>query len=156
MLHSYIEIRDMMINFYQAAKRHFSDAELLMENKRHPNAGHLYGFAAECGIKSLLVWNGLPTDPKTGDIVGKQEKKKFRVHVHKLANNINTLHAYLDGRGAAKYLVMISNIDKFLNWTEEHRYYIESALPQSFSDWRKAAQEVMYMLDQATLDGVIE
>lgn len=141
------------VDFHQAAKRHFTDAELLMKHGRQSNAGHLYGFVAECGIKCLLVWKGYPTNPDMGEIVEKQ--RKFRTHIHELVNNINMIHAFLDGRGAAKYLTMIPSIGHFSNWKTDHRYYVDSALPSSITDWGNASQEVMRMLDQAMLDGVI-
>lgn len=37
-----------------AALRHFADAKMLNDAKRHDNAGHLIGFAAECAIKYQL------------------------------------------------------------------------------------------------------
>jgi hypothetical protein len=38
-----------------AAMRHWQDATLLDESRRLANADQLYGFAAECGLKSALV-----------------------------------------------------------------------------------------------------
>ena len=143
------------VDYCQAAKRHFTDAELLMDSMRHANAGHLYGFVAECGIKSLLIWNGYTADPVTGEIdKEKKLEKNFRTHADDLVSKINMIHTFLDGRGAAKYLAMIPNVGCFSNWHTAHRYYIESALPSSVSDWRDAAREVMNMLDAAMLDGV--
>lgn len=139
------------VDFHQAAKRHFHDAEMLMGHSREATAGHLYGFTAECGIKSLLVWKGYPTDPVSGDIV--EKKKKFRAHIHELIKNINMLRAFLDGRGAARYLAMIPGIGNFSDWKTNHRYYIDSALPPSVSKWREASREVLRMLDEVTLDG---
>lgn len=140
-----------MIKFPYAAKRSYDDAELLTSNMRQVNAGHLYGFASECGIKSLLVAYGLPTDPATGDIV-ESRPYAYRVHINSLISN---MYAFLSGRGGAKYLGLMPNINHFSNWKVEHRYYLEAAVPASVSDWRDAAVEVMNMLDQAVLDGVI-
>ncbi len=140
------------VNFHQAGKRHFNDAELLHGHARNAAAGQLYGFAAECGIKSLLVWNGYPTDPTTGDIDEKKKPKKFKKHIHELVQNINMLHAELSGRGAAKYLAMIPSINDFSDWHTKHRYYIDSALPSSLIKWRNASREIMEMLEQAMLD----
>lgn len=139
------------VDFRQAAKRHFKDAELLMDQARQANAGHLYGFAAECGIKALLVWKGYPSDPVSGEIIEKKSKK-FRVHIHELTKNINMVYTFLDGRGAARYLAMVPNIGDFSDWKTDHRYYIESALPPSVLNWRKVSREIMQMLDQAMLD----
>lgn len=138
------------VDFHHAGKRHFNDAELLLRHTRNATAGQLYGFAAECGIKSLLVLSGYPTDPASGEIV--EKKRKFRKHIHELIKNINMLHTYLDGRGAAKYLAMLPSIAELSDWTTDHRYYTESALPPSLLKWRKASQEIMWMLDQAMLD----
>ena len=124
-----------LVDFHQAARRHFDDAELLLNQTRQANAGHLYGFAAECGVKALLVRKGYPSDPVSGEITEKKSKK-FRVHIHELNENINMIYTFLDGRGAAKYLAMIPSIGFFSDWKTDHRYYIESALPPSVSKWR--------------------
>ena len=140
-----------LVDFHQAARRHFNDAELLFNLTRRANAGHLYGFAAECGVKALLVWKGYPSDPVSGEIIEKRPNK-FRVHIHDLTKNINMVYTFLDGRGAAKYLAMIPSIGDFSDWKTDHRYYIESELPPSVSSWRNASREIMHMLDQAMLD----
>lgn len=139
------------VDFRVAASRHYQDGELLMENARHANAGQLFGFAAECGLKWLLVWKGYPTDPVSGEIL--EKKKKFRVHIHELVKNITMVQAFLDGRGASKYLAMLPSIDTFSDWKTDHRYFIESALPPSLSNWRTTAHEIMKMFDEANLDG---
>jgi hypothetical protein len=138
------------VDFLQAGKRHFNDAELLRNHARDAAAGQLYGFAAECGIKSLLAWSGYPIDPVSGEIV--EPKKKFRKHIHELVKNINMLHTYLNGKGGAKYLAMIPSINDFSDWNTDHRYYTDSALPPSLAKWRKASREIMIMLDQVMLD----
>lgn len=139
------------VDFHQAAKRHFYDAEILMDHNRKATAGHLYGFTAECGVKSLLVWKGYPTNQLSGEIC--EKKKRFRAHIHELIKNINMLHTFLDGRGAVKYLAMIPSIGNFSDWKTDHRYYIDSALPPSASKWREASREILRMLDEVTLDG---
>ena len=140
------------VDFHHAGKRHFTDAELLIKLKRDASAGQLYGFAAECGIKTLLVWNGYPTDPVSGELVEQGKKKRFRAHIHEFVKNINTIRTFLDGRGAAKYLAMIPNVGNFSDWKTDHRYYRDSALPPSLNKWREASREIMRMLDEAMLD----
>jgi hypothetical protein len=143
------------IDFQGASRRHYRDAELLMTNKRISNAGHLFGFAAECGIKALLVTYGLETDPHTGDIKEKREKKKplrYKTHVNTLINNVQTFKISLP---YSKYLGMMPNLKSFSDWDTGHRYWNETAIPPSHSRWRDAAKEVIQMLDQAKMDGVI-
>jgi hypothetical protein len=49
---------------YAAMKRHWRDAELLssQDPKRLANADHLYGLAAECGLKALIEKADNPLD----------------------------------------------------------------------------------------------
>ncbi len=67
--------------------------------------------------------------------------------------NINMIHTFLDGRGAAKYLSMIPSIGNFSDWKTDHRYYVASALPPSVLKWREASREIGRMLDEVALDG---
>ena len=41
--------------FYASALRHYKDDQILREQGRYDNAVHLYGFAAECALKSLIA-----------------------------------------------------------------------------------------------------
>ena len=133
------------VDFHQAGKRHFSDAELLRTHARNAAAGQLYGFAAECGIKFLLIKQGYPTDPTTGELVDRHVK----IHINKLVQTINTL---LEGRNAAQYLANIPHFADFFDWATDHRYYLDSHIPPSLSKWQNASREVMLMLDQLLLD----
>ena len=99
------------VDFQGASKRHYRDAELLMANKRIPNAGQLFGFAAECGIKALLVAYGLKTNPRTGDIKEKKEAKKpykYKTHVNTIVNNIQV---FTISRMYPRYLGMMPSLD---------------------------------------------
>jgi hypothetical protein len=51
---------------------------------------------------------------------------------------------------------MMPNLKAFSNWDTSHRYYDELSIPTSLTNWRTAAEEVIRMLDQAKLDGVIK
>jgi len=143
------------VDFSAASKRHYRDAELLLTNNRIPNAGHLFGFAAECGIKALLVSHGLRVDSTTGDIKEEKEKNKpykYKTHINVLINNVK---AFKDSRMYSQYVEMMPNLMAFSNWNTNHRYYDESSIPASHNNWREAAREVMQMLDKAKSDGVI-
>ena len=143
------------INFHKAAQRHFDDAELLLEHQRRANAGHLYGFAAECGIKAFLVFRGLIETDTDGDIPNKRHN--LRVHAGQLNQMINTMISLSDGRLTSQLLALIPNISDFNNWKVEHRYHDESKLPlTSINQWQIAAKQVMIMLEQANIDGVIQ
>ena len=143
------------VSYSSAAKRHYQDAELLYDNGRKANAGQLYGFVAECGIKSLLICSGYQSDPSTGEITP-DKNNNLRVHIHELVKKINTVSANLSGRSGAKYLNRIPNIGNFHDWNTNHRYYIDSEIPPSITIWKMAAKEVITMLDEAKLDGMQE
>lgn len=52
----------MQADFLDAHQRHWDDAERLFQVQRWANADHLYGFAAECGLKRLMLAFGMPYD----------------------------------------------------------------------------------------------
>lgn len=143
-----------LVDFCASARRHLADAELLEANSRLPNAGHLYGYVAECGLKALLIGHGYPTDDEGSP---KPATPNLRVHINRLLipGTLQTLRVYVTGRSGAKYLAMISSIEDFSDWRVEHRYYSEKALPQSLSKWKAAAREVGLMLDQAKTYGLL-
>ena len=66
----------MPADFLDAHHRHWDDAERLFTAQRWANADHLYGLAAECGLKALMQkLKGGPLDPKN-DYVHVMESKK--------------------------------------------------------------------------------
>lgn len=52
----------MQADFLDANERHWDDAEHLFQAQRWANADHLYGIAAECGLKRLMLAFGMPYD----------------------------------------------------------------------------------------------
>jgi hypothetical protein len=66
----------MTTDFLDAHKRHWEDAELLFTAARWANADHLYGLAAECGLKRLMCAFGMEIDSASGS----PARKKDRVH----------------------------------------------------------------------------
>nr|VFK54807.1 MAG: hypothetical protein BECKTUN1418F_GA0071002_105616 [Candidatus Kentron sp. TUN]VFK55380.1 MAG: hypothetical protein BECKTUN1418D_GA0071000_103118 [Candidatus Kentron sp. TUN]VFK60455.1 MAG: hypothetical protein BECKTUN1418E_GA0071001_105815 [Candidatus Kentron sp. TUN] len=44
----------MNADFFDAHNRHWQDWEQLFASERWANADHLYGMAAECGLKCLM------------------------------------------------------------------------------------------------------
>ena len=58
----------MQANFLDAHERHWGDAERFFSAGRYANADHLYGMAAECGLKRLMVHFGMAVNPVTGSL----------------------------------------------------------------------------------------
>lgn len=143
----------LIINFLEAARRHYSDAEFLYTHQRQANSGQLFGFAAECGLKALLVQHGLPIEAN-GDIQRKPATG-FREHLPKLAGLMNNLDTIPDGRKATRYVAMLPNLTRFSDWNIDHRYYATNALPSaSLPGWQQAAREIMQALDNIDIDDV--
>lgn len=149
------------VAFEHAARRHFLDAETLFNQGRLANAGQLYGFVAECGLKAMLLACGV-TPGADGGILADHPVKPgnrhpFRQHMPNLTDRI-AAHGQLipDGPQATKYMATLPNLGYFNDWSVDHRYWRDSALPlTSLPQWRSAAQEVSSMLDQAKQDGVL-
>lgn len=97
----------MSEDFAGAAFRHFRDGTLLEGERRIPNADQLFGFAAECAIKSALV--GLPGCAESGRLT-----QEYRVHIDKLWN-----------------LAQVQNIQK----RYPVLVALLKGLPQPFADW---------------------
>lgn len=149
------------IDFSASTQRHYQDARLLEDNSRLANAGQLYGFCAECGIKALLISLGYPT-VADGSPIGHREHGMqnpripyIRVHIDKLTEIKNELVTYASGRSGAKYLALIPNIGSFVDWSVDHRYYDQHQIPASLPAWKGAATEMMQMMDTAISDGVL-
>ena len=149
------------VNYADAARRHLHDAEILFSSGRHANAGQLFGFAAECGLKAMLIACKVPPGPDGGlpntHPIKRDKKHPLREHVPWLMDRI-AQHGQLipDGASATRYLATMPGLTLFTDWSIDHRYWRENALPlASVANWRAAAIEVGTMLDQAKQDGVL-
>jgi hypothetical protein len=141
------------VDYVASARRHLKDAHILMDSGRQANAGQLLGFTIECGLKALLIASGIAPDPEGGI----PYKTPFRQHMPKLNDRlVSSGHLIPDGPRAAHYLAMVPNVGALVDWSTDHRYYKESALPlASLRQWELAALEMNGMLDQAVIDGVM-
>lgn len=144
-----------------AARRHLADAETLFSQGRTANAGQLFGFVAECGLKALLLACGVAPDADGGIPWEHPAKPKkphpLRQHMPSLTGRI-AAHGQLipDGPQAATYMATMPGLGDFVDWSVDHRYWRDAALPlASVAKWRSAAKEVSTMLDQAKQDGVL-
>lgn len=144
-----------------AARRHMGDAEALFATGRQINAGQLYGFAAECGLKAMLLACGVTPDADGG--IPREHPKQprkphpLRKHMPYLTDQITTFGQLIpDGPQATKYMATLSSLKHFDDWSIDHRYWRDAALPlTSPPNWRTAAHEIVAMLDLAKQDGVL-
>lgn len=105
-------------DYYSAMKRHWQDAELLrsQEPQRLANADHLYGLAAECGLKALMEKADNPLDVDNNQA----HSKKYKKHI-----NATWAH-YEDFRNGRLATYALGSTNNFDNWLIDQRYAAES------------------------------
>ncbi|SEH09240.1 SAM-dependent methyltransferase [Candidatus Venteria ishoeyi] len=129
----------MDIDFKDAARRHKDCAELLYQEQCWGDADHLYGFSAECTLKSLMITLGASTNAN-GEL-GRQ----YWVHINKLWDEYNS---FLSGRGQSRYVLSPQN--PFANWDISQRYANSEDFDRAFVDpHRRAMQHLFRLLQQA-------
>ena len=133
-------------DFTDAHRRHWSDAQLLFNHARWANADQLYGFSAECGLKAVMKALGMPV--KT---TGIPEEREHRKHIQE---GWPTFATFVQGRGGARYLGMLSAGTPFADWSHHNRYANRTHFPQpDVRAHRKAARQVREMVRRAQKDG---
>jgi hypothetical protein len=137
-------------DFRAAARRHYLDAAFLLDDSRVPNADHLAGLAAECGLKAILEgWYGATPGPRFLEWNGKQVK----FHVDRLWGEVAT---GLVGRAGATLALLLQGSVPFANWDVSDRYSDGTAVSdQSARHHVGKAREVIEILEQAIRDGVV-
>lgn len=144
----------MKADFLDAHHRHWQDAETLFQRQRWANADHLYGIAAECGLKRLMaafdtqnLWPG-----------GEPSEGIDRVHImepKKPTNAWDRFEAYRSGH-ALGTAYPLPTANPFLNWDISDRYVAESKFSEIHVDaHRKGASLVHNLVAQADKDGLL-
>lgn len=121
-----------------AARRHFSAAELLNTPRgRADVAGYLYGIAAECAVKAMMIESKLWPAPDSSNRKG----NPYYMHFPELRT---ALRDSLQGRLGTP-LVRIAADDTFLsNWSTNMRYAkSESIRSKWIETWASQARDVV-------------
>lgn len=119
-----------------AAYRHLEAAEVLADGKRRDVAGYLYGIAAECGIKAMMLDINIRPLPNA-----ERRDDPFFAHFPDLRT---LLRSSLGGRLAAPLLNFIGN-DAFMNqWSTDMRYSHGRDVTDSWvTAWATQARQVI-------------
>ncbi|MFY8092831.1 MAG: SAM-dependent methyltransferase [Niveispirillum sp.] len=104
----------MPADFIDANGRHTDDAERLFQVERYANADHLFGIAAECGLKCLMAAFGMPVEPATGDPKERTDKQ----HVDALWVRYES-YRYGHHSGAG---YVLPAVNPFADWQASQRY----------------------------------
>lgn len=138
----------MQADFLDAHHRHWDDAERLFVAERWANADHLYGLAAECGLKALiekLIGQGA-LDPKQ-DYVHIMEDKKPN-------NAWSRYQSYLSGRFAIEFALPQTN--PFSDWRISQRYAHQNQFDAvCINKHRGGAEKVHQLIGKAKSKGLI-
>jgi len=138
----------MQSDYLDAHYRHWEDAESLFAAGRFANADHLYGMAAECGLKQLMIKFGMAVKAATGAPADRGD------WVH--ANNIwARFESYRSGKmEGADYGVPSTN--PFSDWDVADRYANQSNFDIARTKSHQAGAFVVYeLIKKAQREGLI-
>jgi hypothetical protein len=118
-----------------AARRHFLAAEELDGGTRRDVAGYLYGIAAECAIKAMMIEAGLRPSGQP------RREDPFFLHFPELRTMIRDR---LKGRKGTPLIAYIED-DAFMNqWSTRMRYsHGRDIRPQWVSAWAEQARQAV-------------
>ena len=140
----------MRSDFLDAHERHWTDAETLLKSLRLANADHLYGMAAECGLKRLMVAFGMPVDQDGTPV----ERKKDWKHVNQIWARYEAYRSAATHPKAPAYLLPTHN--PFDNWQVEQRYASQSEFTDAdVRAHRDGTMMVRRLINQAKEDGLL-
>lgn len=139
---------DMQADFLDAHHRHWQDAELLLGLRRLANADHLYGMAAECGLKRLMRAFDMPFDH------GKNwpERREDRAHADGIWDRFEAYRSgHSNGPGYA-----LSPANPFSDWTAGQRYAAQHHFDETrVNGHRAGTEQVSRLIRKAEREGLI-
>ena len=142
----------MNTDFLDAHHRHWQDAEQLFDASRWANADHLYGLAAECGLKRLMVAFGMVLDRATS-----APPREDRAHVmeKKKTSAWDRYESYRSGCGQGAHYGL-SPVNPFANWDVAQRYDHQRHFCQDrVGVHRIGAEDVRSLVKKARLEGLL-
>lgn len=121
-----------------AARRHLSAADALNSpNGRYDVAGYLYGIAAECAVKAMMLDTRLWPDPDPANRAGSPYFEHFP-HLRTM------LRDALEGRRGIPLLQIVADDAFMSNWSTNMRYAKGSRVnPAWVAAWAKQAKDAV-------------
>lgn len=138
----------MQADFMDAHERHWEDAQRLFQAQRWANADHLYGMAAECGLKRLMLAFGMPFDT----VKDRPRERSDQVHADGIWARFES---YRSGhyQGTA-YALPADN--PFSNWNVSQRYAHQSHFDQAHAQAHQSGADIVRkLIKQARKEGLI-
>lgn len=138
----------MSVDFGDAHKRHIDDAERLWDAARYPNADHLFGLAAECGLKALMLQLGMKPDSRG------VPPAKDRLHINQLTSRYLSYMRGPQARNKCYQLPWNATTDPFVDWDVSQRYEQSSSFqPSVVGKHRDGARRVAGMVRAGAQQG---
>ena len=122
----------MPLDYLDAYRRHLSDADRLFDDQRFPNADHLYGLSAECGLKAIMLKFGMPMNNDMPD------KKADMKHANVIWMRYESYRCGFDAAG--KYAL---SANPFSDWSITQRYDHRADFDETRTRPHKAGAEVV-------------
>ena len=121
------------LNLTKSARRHLIAADVLAPTDRIDVAGYLYGIAAECAVKAMMIRAGIKQLSPS-----KRREDPYFLHFPQLQT---VLRDRLKGRVSGPLSHVISNSSFMDKWSTEMRY---SSGKEIKRDWiKKWAQQAL-------------
>lgn len=138
----------MQTDFLDAHERHWEDAERLFQAQRWANADHLYGMAAECGLKQLMRAFGMSFDTARGQ----PRKSLDRAHADGIWARYESYRCgHHRGAGYA-----LPDPNPFSNWNASQRYAHQKHFDQArVQAHRSGADVIKELIKKARKEGLI-
>jgi hypothetical protein len=141
-------------DFSAAARRHHQDARFLLDDRRWPNADHLAGVAAECGLKAILLgYFGATLGNNSRPVWG--QPAKTLGHVNHLWSELPLI---ISGRSAPVFAALIAGPppQPFASWDIADRYSDGNTITEQYArEHLDMTKKIMGLLEQAVLNGVV-
>lgn len=138
----------MQADFLDAHTRHWDDAETLFTNGRYANASHLYGMAAECGLKRLMIEFGMNVNSHNG---APDDNKDWKHADGIWARYEDYRKGRTEGTGYA-----LTNPSPFTGWHVSDRYAHQSNFNQAMVQaHRNGADAIRQLIAKAEREGLI-
>ena len=123
-------------NMPAAARRHLLAAKQLDTSDRRDVAGYLYGIAAECGVKAMMLEAGIKPSPST-----KASNDPFFLHFPDLRT---VLRDRLQGHRGTPLTNLLKSDSFMSNWSIKMRYCHGREIENRWIDiWAKQAVQVV-------------
>ncbi len=131
---------NLAAHFPRAHIRHWNDAELLYAHQRWGNADHLFGFSAECALKAIMGWRGMPVDRW-----GHPARREHRKHIPDLWR---VFEEFSKPHGKESLRALPSG-SPFSDWSHHDRYSATGYSCRAAVDrHREAARRILRMVSR--------